>query len=445
MKTRSARTIGPWTWVLVLTGVMVLGASTPVLAELPYEGAPINYLTAKVDDPIARLGARLKSGEAKLIYDEKQGGYLASLLKALAVPESSQVLVFSKTSFQRHRISPRTPRALYFGDDIYVGWVQGGDVVEISSVDPRQGAVFYLLDQDPAGPPRFQRLTHDCLQCHSSGKTQEVPGHLVRSVYPDRSGQPMYNAGTFTTSHESPMNERWGGWYVTGTHGKQTHMGNVFVTDPEQPEQLDTAAGANVIDLSKRFKTARYLEPTSDIVALMVMEHQTQMHNLITAASYHARLALHYQKGINQSLGRPENELSPSTLSRIKSPAEKLVRYMLFSGEPPLSEPVAGSSSFTRDFQTKGVRDPLSRSLRDLDLTHRMFRYPCSYLIYSEAFDSLPPSVLDVVYQRLLDVLTGKDQSPEFAHLSASDRAAILEILRATKKNLPAAWNQPTS
>lgn len=428
-------------FALALSIFAVCFAVSAARAELPYEQEPIDYLKAPLHDPIARLQERLNRGETQLKYDDERG-YLPAVLEQLEILKSSQMLVFSKTSFQRQKISPRKPRALYFNDETYIGYVQQGDVLEVSTVDPRQGAVFYTLEQQPGEKPTFHRQTHDCLQCHASSKTQEVPGHLVRSVYPDAGGHPVFSAGTFTTAHESPLRDRWGGWYVTGRHGRQTHMGNVLVTDRQQPENLDRTAGANRLDLDGLVDTTPYLAPSSDIVALMVLEHQTKMHNLIAAANYHCRLALHYEAGLNKALNRPEGALSPSTQRRIDSPAEKLVKYLLFCEEAPLAEPLSGSSSYAQEFSARGPRDRRGRSLRDFDLQRRMFKYPCSYEIYSDAFDQLPPPVSQYVYRRLLEILSGKDQSSDFAHLSAEDRRAIFEILLDTKHDLPADWRK---
>ncbi|WP_205678933.1 hypothetical protein [Aquisphaera insulae] len=422
-----------------VASLVVLPLATAWAAEIPFERAPINYLTATPDDPVARLQAKLKAGTEVLRHDGRTG-YLRSVLSALEIPISSQVLVFSKTSFQRTRIAPETPRAIYFNDDVYVGFVQGSEVLEFSAADPALGGTFYLLEQDRHSKPSFQRQTHDCLQCHASARTQDVPGHLVRSVYPDASGQPAFNAGTFSTSHESPLRERWGGWYVTGTHGTQVHMGNALVTDREHPEKLDLRAGANLLDLSKRFDTSAYLAPGSDIVALMVLEHQVKLHNLITLANYQARLAVESAREINRALGEPEDFMSESTARRINGPVEELVRYMLFLDEAPLSGPVRGTSTFAADFAARGPRDGRGRSLRDFDLNTRMFRYPCSYLIYSRAFDALPAAARDRAYLRLWEVLSGKDRGAAFERRTPEERAAILEILRATKPGLPDYW-----
>jgi hypothetical protein len=414
---------------------LMMGGAARAQSDL-YEGEPIRYLTATASDPIARLQAALDAGSKSLARDDRLG-YLKSVLKALDIDPESQVLVFSKTSFQRDRIGPETPRALYFNDDTYVGYVRGGDVLEFSAADPVLGGTFYLLDQHETNTPAFERATHDCLQCHASANTQGVPGHLVRSVFPLPGGQPAYNAGTFLTTDESPLAERWGGWYVTGTHGAQRHMGNVLVADRKDPERLDTEAGANVVDLSLKFDTSAYLRPTSDIVALMVLEHQTQVHNLIAAASYQARLAKHYDEGINKALGRPADFVSISTEARLRGPTEKLVKALLFSGEAALTDPVAGTSKFAENFAARGRKDARGRSLREFDLKHRLFRHPCSYLIESDAFAALPDSIKGRVLRRLRDVLAADDPSPDFAHLTPDDRRAIAEILTDTLPGFP--------
>ena len=336
--------------------------------------------------------------------------------------------MFSKTSFQFQHISPANPRALYFNDDVYVGWVQGGDVMEVSAVDPDRGAMFYSLDQRQTDKPRFVRRD-ECLQCHASPRTLGVPGHLVRSVYPDAEGLPLLQAGSFQTDHASPLRERWGGWYVTGTHGVLRHMGNNWVRDVGRPDQLDMETGANVTRLQGLVKLDHYLRPDSDLVALMVLEHQTKLHNLLTRANWETRIALHQQDDMNRALGQPSDYWFDSTRRRIRNQVEDLLKYLLFTDEVRLDAAVAGTSGFQDEFPKTGPRDRRGRSLRDLDLKTRLFRYPCSFLIYSDAFAALPPAARDQLYLRLHEVLTGKDQSKEFAALSRNDRTAILEIL----------------
>ena len=378
------------------------------------------YAAATPVDAIARLERRIAAGEAKLEFDPKRG-YLPSLLKALKIPESSQTLVYSKTSFQFDRIAPRTPRAVYFSDDVYVGWVQRGTVIEVATVDPALGAVFYTLDQRETASPVFVRQTHNCLQCHDSTlNTSGVPGFVVQSVYVDRLGYPLPSSHNPVTTDRTPMRERFGGWYVTGTHGDQVHMGNVVAAEAAGDignakvyiDRLDLHATGNVTDLSTRLNTASYLSPGSDIAALMLLIHQTSTHNAMTQASLDAG-------GDGEEAG-----------------AEAVVRALLFIGEAPLVAPIHGSPQFAADFTRAGPRDRKGRSLRDIDLTHRLLKYPLSYLIYSEGFDGMPSSVKAIVSRRLREILMGKEDRREFATLTPADRQAIVEILQDTKPGL---------
>lgn len=429
---------------LTLSLVTVCAVVAPAGAQIDaLERAPINYKTAPAENVITALQKRINAGQAKLKYADDHG-YLPSLLKELKVDPSSQVLVFSKTSFQRERITPKTPRAIYFNDDVYVGFCLRGDVLEFSAVDTKLGTAFYTLDQEPAsdGKPEFLRQRDNCLSCHASGATGGAPGHLVRSVFTDRTGMPVLSAGTFRTDHASPFSERWGGWYVTGTHGKQTHLGNWTVENKKNPAEEGNAAGQNVSELKSRFTVANYLTPHSDIVALLVFEHQTEGHNRIARALIGTRQALHYEEALNKDLGEPAGHRWDSAKRRIESAGDQLAKYLLFSGEMKLEEPVAGTSSFAKDFASRGPFDKRGRSLREFDLKTRLFKYPCSYLVYSTGFQTLPKDVKDHTLRRMHEVLTGKDKSDAFAHLSADDRPAVLEILRDTLPDLPDYWKK---
>jgi hypothetical protein len=363
----------------------------------PFSDEPISYRTTPVNDPVARLQQRVDRGEVRLEYDE-QHGYLKSVLRELHIPISSQSLVFSKTSFQFRKISPQTPRALYFNDDVYVGWVNQGRKLELVSFDAKQGAMFYLLDQEePTDRPLFERAELDCTQCHVAAPTRGVPGVLVRSITTTPKGTQAVGSPAFISGHESPLTERFGGWYVTGSAGRQTHMGSTTLPD-----------------------TAAYLTGHSDIVAQLVQQHQTQMHNLITLTNYRTRIALH----------------AGGTREQYEAPAEELLRYLLFANEAPFTDNITGTSSFAEEFSALGPRDKQGRSLRDFDLHTRLFKYPCSYLIYSESFDALPEPAKSYISRRLAEILTGRDRSADFARLTATDRRAILDILLATKPDL---------
>jgi hypothetical protein len=400
-------------------------------AAQDFEQEPIRYSQSEPKNRVAELIDGINAGETKLTHEDRFG-YLRSLLSELNIPVSSQTLVFSKTSLQRHRISPRTPRALYFTDDVYVGFCQDGDVLEISAVDPQLGTVYYTLDQADSFAPRFVRQTDNCLICHGSSQTKDIPGHVVRSVFADAAGLPILSAGTHRVDQTTPLEKRWGGWYVTGTHGDQKHLGNLIVRGRTERDEIDNSAGLNQTSLDGRFDPANYLASHSDIVALMVLEHQADAHNYLTRANFLTRQATHYQESLNRELNEPTGKIWDSTKSRIKSAGEPLVEYLLFSGEAELTAPIRGTSSFAEEFAQRGPKDRQGRSLRDLDLTTRLFKFPCSYLVYSPSFAELPPEVKEYVLRRMNEVLTGSDQSEKFKHLSPADRTAILEILQDT-------------
>jgi hypothetical protein len=426
--------------VALVGGLAVLAISVVVWADrledtfyVPLDDPAIQY-AGSVSDPIAHLEKQLESQKLKLDYAPNGWGYLPAVLKQLNINIDSQVLVFSRTSIQTSHISPRTPRAIYFSDDTAVGFVQNGEVLELSAIDPKQGAIFYSLDTEKSDRPEFARRD-DCLRCHQGAPTMGIPGILVSSVHPVTDAEARESHGSaFITDDRTTFEERWGGWYVTGTHGAQVHLGNnPELTDPLSPGRASKEGTQNVTSLEDRFNTSRYLAPTSDIVALMTLEHQTRMNNLMTRIGWDARIALRDGKGT----------LVPAARERINTEIEEMVGYMLFVDEAPLKEPVQGVSTFTKTFAERGPKDAKGRSLRDFDLRTRLFRYPLSYLIYSAEFDGMPEVVREQVYRRLYEVLTGQDKIKAFAGISPDDRRAVLEIVRATKPSLPKYWQAP--
>ena len=382
----------------------------------------IAYATQPTTDPVAVLNREIEAGKVRLRFDGEQG-YLRSALDALGVPIASQMMVFSKSSVQAQRINPRNPRTLFFNDSVVVGWVRGG-FVEVAAQDPRQGVIFYVLDQTPVEKPQFTRH-NDCLTCHNSNNAMGVPGMLVRSQFTAPNGTTMPWLGNFLSDHRSPMAERWGGWYVTGKTGAIRHLGNAVVTDGSKPESPVTDQVLNLGSLAGRLDTNAYLSPYSDIVALMVFEHQMHMMNLLTRIGWQARYLLRIGKVHDVAA----NGLGDS--------AKDLVDYMVFVDEAPLPNKIEGTSGFAEKFSNEGPHDSRGRSLRQFDLEHRLMRYPCSYMIYSAAFDALPSEGKDAIYQRLYLVLSGAMTGARYTRLSGADRQAVLEILRETKKDLP--------
>ncbi|GAB5402521.1 MAG: hypothetical protein Aurels2KO_07520 [Aureliella sp.] len=432
---RSARLTVPRQVTLIAFAIYFSVVCTSGSAQIAYEKPPISYGAYQPQDAVAKLIESIEAGDAKLEYDSKWG-WLPSLLKHLNVSPKSQTLVFSKTSLQLHKISPRTPRALYFNDEVYLGWCRGGDLVEIAATDPNNGAIFYSVSQSPA-KPEIRRDRGQCLTCHATHRTQGVPGFLIRSIYPDNNGRPRSGTRTYATDHTTEFDKRFGGWFVTGKHGDIRHMGNTIARDRSEPEHLDRESGANLLSLEERFDTSHYLRGDSDIVALMLLEHQSQMHNYIARASIETRVARYYDRGINEALERPLETLSPSTVRRIDSAADKLVRYMLLADEVPLPNPVQGGGDFEEYFSSDENsairRDDKGRSLHDLDLQTRLLKYPCSYLIYSTAFEALPKKMAEAVQKRLSAILLSEKPPAGYDHLSQADRTAIAEILADTK------------
>lgn len=423
----------------LLAVALVFVLTTPARAIDAFEQPPISYSDSTPANAVSSLQQRLARGDLRLVFDESTG-YLKSVLDALRIPVSSQTLVFSKTSLQQRHITPRNPRAIYFNDDVYVGFVRGGDVLEISVADPALGTVFYVLEQHASEQPAFVRQTHECLLCHGGSQTRGVPGHIVRSVYPDKTGQPIFSAGSHRVDDTTLLADRWGGWYVSGRHGDTTHLGNIsYAQRPEGPRAGDTS-GLNQIDLSGRFDSAGYLSPHSDLVALSVLVHQASAHTMLARVSFDTRIALHREAALNRELGEPAGQRWPSTNTILDSAASSLVECFLFRGEPPLTAPLEGTTTFARDFAAAGPVDPRGRSLRALDLRTRLFRYPCSFLIGSQSFAALPEELRQRFWAKLDGVLTRGEGGAAFVHLTPADRTAIREILLASIPGVPPDW-----
>ena len=421
---------------VILAAAIASALAVPVAAAEGYldkiatSHPAIHWLEGPFENPVERLQQKLNAGQAKLEYRDANLTYLPSLLENLGISPESQALVFSKTSFQASKISPQNPRAVYFTDDVAVAFVRGTDIIEIAAVDNHQGIQFYTLSQQPSDRLRFQRRDI-CIQCHQGPATSGIAGIFIGSAIPNQVGT-IAPEGAIITDHRTKFEERWGGWYMTARRGQQKDRSNSWATNPSEPDVLDSTLGQNLRSLTG-FKVSDYLRPTSDIVALMTFEHQTQMTNFIIRTGWEQRIVDH------------DGKTAEHTAYQLTADIEQMVQYMFFGEEVPLKEPLEGMSGFTKLFPERGPRDKKGRSLRDFDLQTRLFRYPLSYMIYSPVFDALPDPVRDRVLRRVQEVLTGKDHSEPFQHLSAADRLAILEILTDTKPNLPVWWTHPSA
>jgi hypothetical protein len=412
---------------------------TPCAQGIPeYELPPILYSQTPATNAIEALQQSIHQTPSSLLgtTDKKT---LENCLRALHVSPDTQVLLFSKTSLQRRRISPENPRALFFSDDLYLGWVPGG-LIEATTSDPALGLAFYSLNPHPdSSKLQFQR-DESCLTCHAGPLTRQWPALIIRSIFPDSTGEPIGNAGSFLTDHTSPLQERWGGWYVTGFHGSLRHMGNVSANETVDYESLlDREKGANLTNLSPHFLTSRYPRPDSDILALMILEHQVMVHNRLAEGALRVRRWMHYQQSLQKELGDPFSNLPSGTaLKVVQSETQRILEALLFVHEAPLPpEGIQGNSAFPAAFQANRRPDPKNRSLKDLNLKTRLFNYRCSYLIHSDAFSYLPRQLKNSVYLALNNILKSTSPQPPFNHLEDEERKAILEILLATQPDWP--------
>ena len=392
--------------LLLIAGAVALSTTVAVtLAQQRRSGAfdqsinhpSIKYLTADTDTVVDRLNQKLRDGSAKLVYDAKTG-YLKSVLDLLNVPVESQVMVYTQTSLQAPHIKMTNPRAIYFNDTVSVGYIRGAGLIEVVAQDPVMGSIFYTVREEPAPQATFGR-DQQCLRCHLSWDTLGVPGMSVLTTFPRRSEMDYANGGF--VDHYKPIEERWGGWYVTGKKVPPRHMGNYPLIIPKG---VTTPPPARV-SLEGQFDLDGYLTPYSDIVALMVLEHQAHFANLVTRATWETRL------------GEP---------MRIAEAADALADYMLFVDEAKIpAGGIEGSSGFAEKFSARGP-------LYQLDLKTRLQKYPLSYMIFSPAFQHMPDAPKNLVMGKINRVLSGEITDEKYAHLTPEIRASIKEILRST-------------
>ena len=406
-----------------LTSGQKQGGWAGVLDEHP----SIQYASRPTKDRVATLNQALAERERSLQRDARTG-YLLPVLEALGVPVESQLLVFSKTGVQRAYTGPHTPRAIYFDESVVVAYVPGAPAIELAAHDPQQGVVFYTLDQAGAAPILTRRTS--CLTCHVSASTLNVPGIIVRSNTVDDGGQVMPQFGSYDVNHRTPHPDRWGGWFVTSDpsavpYSQRAHTGNITFS-----RRGNTSNQVFIDWLNSSPETRGYLSSQSDIVALLVFDHQMHAINLLTRLNWESRVA--------SSHG--EASVSDAVLRGL---VNELAEYLLFAGEVPPSVPLTARPGFAERLEARTPKDRHGRSLGQLDLVNRLARYPCSYMVYSDAFEGLSQAVKEAVYGRMIDVLSEHDMRPQSARLSADDRRAVLEILRDTKPDFNRfEWNR---
>ena len=410
---------------VALAAMLAAGALASGQAQKPWPGVldehpSIQYATRPTTDRVAKLAQTLAEHRQSLQRDVRTG-YVRPLLQALGISEESQLLVFSKTGVQSAYTSPRNPRSLFFNESAVVGYVPGAPAIEIAAHDPQQGVVFYIVDQTAATAAPVRRTS--CLSCHVSASTLYVPGIIVRSNTVGDDGSVMPQFGSQDVTHQTPHPDRWGGWFVTADaasapYAQRSHEGNITFSG-----RGNTSNQVFVDWLDSAPETRGYLSGSSDIVALLVFDHQMRAINLLTRLNWESRVA--------SSDGRTP------VLDGVMALVNDLADYLLFVGEAPPLVPLVALPDFAKHLESKTPKDRQGRSLGQFDLARRLMRYPCSYMVYSEAFDGLPPAVKKAVYRRMLDILSGSDRQSKYARLTTDDRAAVLEILKDTKPDFP--------
>ena len=427
--------------ILLVVGLMGPLATRASAQQVePFEEPPINYSATPTNDRATAISAKFQS-RAMEIRSMPAKKRLQWLLAELGVPVESQIFVFSKTSLQRELINPETPRVLYFSDEAYIGWSPTG-AFEVAVFDAKLGATFYVFEPHATKEEPLLARSGDCLLCHS--RHEHTPSLRTRSVFPDANGEPLSGSGSSNIAPSTPLAERWGGWYVTGTKAPFEHRGNLTgkkIDDFEGPAAQPTR---NLLSLEGVVDTRRYLLKTSDVVPLLMHDHQVHVHNVLSKANQDARIALHRWPAMREILGLPKDAPPQgSCVVVFDSQAEKVIEALLCRDDAAWpAGGIQGDGVFAPAYAKSRKSDAKGRSLRDLDLQTRLFRYRCSPLIYSESFATLPKELHDIILLRLSSGLRAFPPSPSFGHLPDDERAAIHEILSATLPNLPAGWGK---
>ena len=425
---------------LALATLLTLASQGGAQEREPFEEPPINYTATQPHDRVTRINDAFRQ-QADAIRSLPAKKRLRWLLEQLDVPIESQLLVFSKTSLQRNLISPETPRALFFSDEAYVGWAAGGGF-EVTVFDANLGTTFYLLDQHESGPTPLLARSGECLLCHT--RHDHTPSLRTRSVFPDANGEPLSGSGGSNIEPSTPLAERWGGWYVTGAEGTLRHRGNSIGKSIDDFEGPTAKMGKTLTSLKDLVDTHRYPLNTSDIVPLLMHDHQVHVHNVLATANQDARIALYRWPAMREILGLPlDAPPSGSCLVVFNSQADKVIEALLCKDEAAFpAEGIHSDGVFEKAYARTRKPDAKNRSLRDLDLATRIFRYRCSPLIYSQSFATLPKPLREIILLKLSAGLRAFPPSQNFAHLAEAERATIHEILTATMPDLPARWGK---
>ena len=412
-----------------LTMLLFLSISTAWAAEtkeprvIDFKAPPHSYLDWKPKDRFAEFQEKAQKGGVKLDTTNDKA-FLTSLLEALNIPISSQILVFSASSLQSEIINPRNPRALYFNEDTYLGWVPGG-LVEIIAADPEMGPMFYVFDRlRPGGPvPNVTRSTK-CMNCHAGNATRRLPGLIAESLLVSRAGSSLETFRRDVQGHQIPLELRFGGWHLTGQHNIANNKANVMGIPNNGRNEITSVNPGQYSDLSL------HLLPTSDILPNLVNEHQMGFENRLVYAIYTVRQLKSEGKGM----------LGASAKAEIEERAQELARYIVFADEAKFpAKGMVGDPAYVQAFLRDRKTSKTGLSLKDLDLKTHMFKHRCSYMLYTDTWKAAPKELKERVYYHMALYLREQPDA-QHAHLAPGERVAIRGILKDTMKDLPAWW-----
>ena len=408
-------------WLSCLSASIAAETNAPRVID--FRSAPHNYLDWKPRDRFAMIKERIQQGEVK-IDTSNDKAFLKSMLDALSIPASSQIMVFSASSLQSEIINPGNPRARYFNEDTYIGWVPGG-LIEIIAADPEMGPMFYVYDRlRPGGAvPSVQRSTK-CMNCHAGNATRRLPGLIAESLLVSRAGSSLETFRRDVQGHQIPLESRFGGWHLTGQHNISDHRANVMGIPNAGKNTIVPVEPGQYSDLSL------HLLPTSDILPNLIHEHQIGFENRLVYAIYTLRQLKHENKGLMGAAAKAE----------IEERAEEMARYITFAEEAKFpAKGITGDPAYAEDFLRDRKVTKAGISLKDLDMKTRMFKHRCSYMLYTDTWKEAPKELKDRVYYHMALYLRDQPDA-QHAHIPAAERMAIRSILKETMNDLPSWW-----
>lgn len=410
--------------LFVLLFCVLLSPSPLKAVPQRFEKAPHDYWKHPLKDNFSLWLEKVAKGEA-----EVPGGneieVMRGYFKIFGVPESSQMFVYSATSRQRV-ISPYRPRALYFSDDLYIGYVSGGRI-EVASVDPEVGPVFRIFDFPRGGAKATINVDRSdrCMQCHAGHDNNQLPKLVIDSVIVNDAGGSLETWRTVKFGHDVPLAERFGGWHLTGgIRLPNNHANQIGKLREGKLDIRENLAGT-------LFRLENFPLPTSEALPMLLLDHQAGFVNLLTEAVYKVR-----------ELTAPDHgPLTPADEKELDLHAAGIVSYLLFQKEaklPPTG--VTGDPAYLKAFAENRRATADGLSLKDFDLKTRLFRHRCSYMIYTDQWAKLPPLVKDRCW-KYLQRLLAEGGNGVASWIPGTERTAIRRILKATlPAEVPADW-----